>query len=62
MEMYEPSLDWALYADVWGQPSVGRYGADVAARYKGHLDIYAGGLVDARSHTWEASAGVRYHF
>lgn len=59
---WKPTLDWALYADVWGQPTAGRYGTDVAARYKGSLDIYAGALIDAYTGSWEASAGLKYHY
>lgn len=55
------SPNWAAYGDVWARPTVGQYGADVGARYKSRLDIFAGGQTDFRG-DWEANAGVRLNF
>lgn len=53
--------DWAAFGDAWWRPSVGEYGGDVAARYKGNIDIYAGAQANTQG-DWQASAGVKWRF
>jgi hypothetical protein len=58
---YKISPDWAVYGDAWVAPFEGRAGADVAARFRKNLDLYAGGWADT-SGTYSAEVGVKYHF
>lgn len=50
----------SLYGDVWTQPTLGRLGADVGARFNSNLDLFAGGWADQDSS--EVEAGLRWHF
>lgn len=53
--------DWALWGDAWAQPTIGRVGGDVGARFKDNVDIYAGGWADFDGR-YAGEVGVRYHW
>lgn len=59
---YKPMVDLNLYADAWAHPAVSQYGADIAAQYKGNLEVFASGWVDSKERDSGADAGVRWRF
>lgn len=55
------SPEWSAFGKVWAQPTEGRYGGDVGARFKNNLDLFAGGWGDT-SGNYGAQAGVKWRF
>lgn len=55
------SPELAVYGDAWWQPGEKAYGADVGARVKKNLDVFAGGwgTYDGR---YSAQAGLKWRF
>lgn len=58
---YKPTVNTAVFGDVWYQPTRATMGADIAARYKENLDVYAGGWIDGKG-GYGAEVGTKFRF
>ena len=53
---------WVVYGDAWVMPTTTTVGADIGARFKGNLELYANGWSDIATKEYAASVGLQFHF